>query len=74
MQRAEKIVYGRADAIVDGQHRNHYGASVELLAMVAEIKEDMGTLGAKQEIFAEYKRKFSRYSSFQKEMKHYFLN
>lgn len=59
---------------MDGQHRNHYGASVELLAMVAEIKEDMGTLGAKQEIFAEYKRKFSRYSSFQKEMKHYFLN
>lgn len=74
LQWAEKIVYGRADAIVDGQHRNHYGASAELLAMVAEIKEDMGTPGAKQEIFAEYKRKFPRHSSFQKEMKHYFLN
>lgn len=69
---AEKIVYSRADAIVSGQHRNHYGASAELLAMVAEIKEDMGTPGARQMVFAEYKRKFPRHSSFQAEMKYYF--
>lgn len=65
-------MYSRADAIVSGQHRNHYGASAELLAMVAEIKEDMGTPGARQMVFAEYKRKFPRHSSFQAEMKYYF--
>lgn len=69
---AEKIVYGRADAIVSGQHRGHYGDVAALLAMAAEIKEDMGTQGAKSEVFSEYKRKFPRHSSFQAEMKKYF--
>ena len=44
---AEKIVYSRADAIVSGQHRNHYGQSAQLLAIVGEIKESMGENGAK---------------------------
>ena len=69
---AEKIVYGRADAIVSGQHRNHYGQVAILLAMVGEIKESMGDIGARRIIFAEYQRKFPRHSSFQREMKHYF--
>lgn len=43
-----------------------------LLAITAEIKEDMGESGAMREIFAEYKRKFPRHSSFQAEMKFYF--
>ena len=69
---AEKIIYSRADALVSKQRRNHYGEAAELLAMVAEIKEDMGMEGAKRNIFAEYKRKFPRHSSFQAEMKKYF--
>lgn len=69
---AEKIVYSRADAIVGGQHRNHYGQSAQLLAIVGEIKEGMGESGAKQQIYAEYKRKFPRHSSFQSEMRTYF--
>lgn len=69
---AEKIVYSRADAIVGGQHRNHYGQSAQLLAIVGEIKEGMGKSGAKQQIYAEYKKKFPRHSSFQSEMKTYF--
>ena len=40
--------------------------------MVAEIKEDMGIKGARRTVFAEYKRKFPRHSSFQAEMKKYF--
>lgn len=70
---AEKIVYGRADAIVGGQHRNHYGEVAALLAVVAEIKESMGAKDAKAEIFAVYKGKFPRHSSFQAEMKSYFI-
>ncbi|MGF0033930.1 hypothetical protein ACQRBN_13355 [Bariatricus sp. SGI.154] len=69
---AEKIVYSRANAIVSGQHRSHYGEVAELLALVAEIKEGMGKLGAKQMIFQEYKKKFPRHSSFQAEMRGYF--
>lgn len=69
---AEKIVYSRADAIVGGQHRRHYGDVAVLLAMVADIKEGMGVKGAKTEIFAEYKKKFPRHSSFQGEMKRFF--
>ena len=69
---AEKIVYGRADAIISGQHRNHYGQVAILLAMVGEIKEGMGDIGARRIIFADYKRKFPRHSSFQREMKEYF--
>lgn len=69
---AEKIVYSRADAIVSGQHRNHYGEVAGLLAIVGEIKESMGMSGAGREIFAQYKSKFPRHSSFQKEMKYYF--
>lgn len=69
---AEKIVYSRADAIVGGQHRNHYGQSAQLLAIVGEIKEGMGKSGAKQQIYAEYKKKFPRHSSFQSEMRTYF--
>ena len=61
---AEKIVYSRADAIVGGQHRTHYGQSAQLLAIVGEIKEGMGKSGAKEQIYAEYKRKFPRHSSF----------
>ena len=40
--------------------------------MIAEIKEQMGEKGMRQEIFAIYKRKFPRHSSFQTEMKNYF--
>lgn len=69
---AEKIVYKRADAIVGGQHRSHYANVAGLLAITAEIKEDMGESGAMREIYAEYKRKFPRHSSFQAEMKFYF--
>ncbi len=69
---AEKIIYNRADAIVGGQHRNHYGDAAQLLAVVGEIKEHMGMSGAKREIFAEYKKKFPRHSAFQGEMKGYF--
>lgn len=69
---AEKIVYSRADAIVSGQHRRHYGEVAQLLALVAEIKEGMGEAGAKQMIFQEYKKKFPRHSSFQAEMRSYF--
>ena len=69
---AEKIVYSRADAIVGGQHRNHYGQSAQLLAIVGEIKEEMGQSGAREQIYAEYKKKFPRHSSFQSEMKTYF--
>ncbi len=69
---AEKIVYDRADAIVGGQHRRHYGKAAAMLSMVAEIKESMGNLGAKQEVFQAYKKKFPRHSAFQSEMKSYF--
>lgn len=69
---AEEIVYSRADAIVSGQHRNHYGEVASLLAMVGEIKESMGVRGARREIFTLYKKKFPRHSSFQGEMKTYF--
>ncbi len=71
---AEKIVYSRADAIVSGQHRNQYREVAVLLAMIGEIKEDMGEQGAKKEVFMEYKRKFPRHSSFQSEMKDYFFS
>ncbi len=70
---AEKIVYSRADAIVSGQHRCQYAEVAVLLAMVGEVKECMGIAGAKKEIFAEYKSKFPRHSSFQAEMKTYFI-
>ncbi|WP_455502912.1 hypothetical protein [Blautia sp.] len=69
---AEKIVHSRAEAIVGGQHRRQYGDVAVLLAMIAEIKEQMGEKGMRQEIFAIYKRKFPRHSSFQAEMKNYF--
>ena len=42
--------------------------------MIAEIKEQMGEKGMRQEIFAIYKRKFPRHSSFQTEMKNYLAN
>lgn len=69
---AENIVYKRADAIVSGQHRNHYGEVAGLLAIVGEIKEDMGQQEAKKCIYEQYKKKFPRHSSFQGEMKNYF--
>ena len=69
---AEKIVYSRADAIVSGQHRSHYHEVAVLLALTAENKEAMGVQGARQEIFAQYRKKFPRHSSFQGEMKSYF--
>lgn len=71
---AEKIVYNRADALVGGQHRNHYCEAAQLLAIVGEIKENMGECGAKGKIFAEYKCKFPRHSSFQRELKYYFID
>lgn len=69
---AEKIVHSRAEAIVGGQHRRQYAEVAVLLAMIAEIKEQMGKMGAKQSIFAVYKKKFPRHSAFQAEMKEYF--
>lgn len=69
---AEKTVYSRADALVSGQRRRHYREAAVLLAMVGEIKENMGEQGAKRAVFMEYKRKFPRHSSFQGEMKGYF--
>ena len=69
---AENIIYKRADAIVSGQHRNHYGEVAVLLAIVGEIKEDMGIQGAKRYIYEQYRKKFPRHSSFQGEMRDYF--
>lgn len=69
---AEQIVYRRADAIVSGQYRRHYGEVAELLALVAEIKESRGESGARQMIYQQYKKKFPRHSSFQAEMRNYF--
>ncbi|MGN0372599.1 MAG: hypothetical protein ACI4F3_07275, partial [Enterocloster sp.] len=69
---AEKIVYSRADAIVSGQYRRHYGEVAALLAVTAEIKESSGDIGAKKIIFQEYRKKYPRHSSFQAEMKSYF--
>ena len=60
---AENIVYKRADAIVSGQHRSHYGEVAGLLAIVGEIKEDMGIQGAKRCIYEQYRKKFPRHSS-----------
>lgn len=68
----EKIVYSRADAIVGGQHRRQYAQVAVLLAAVGEVKESMGISRARREIFAEYKRKYPRHFSFQREMKTYF--
>lgn len=64
---AEKIVSERVDAIVSGQHRNQYGQVAALLAVVGEIKESMGTHGAAREIWARYKGRFPRHSSFQRD-------
>lgn len=69
---AERTVHSRAEAIVGGQHRGQYGEVARLLAMLGEVKEDMGIKGARQTIFTEYKKKFPRHSSFQAEMKNYF--
>ena len=49
-----------------------YGEVAGLLAIVGEIKESMGVNGAGREIFVQYKKKYPRHSSFQKEMKYYF--
>lgn len=69
---AENIVYKRANAIVSGQHRSHYGEVAGFLAIVGEIKEDAGMQGDKRCIYEQYKKKFPRHSSFQREMKNYF--
>ena len=69
---AESIVYKRADAIVSGQHRSHYGEVAGLLAIVGEIKENIGMQGAKRHIYEQYRKKFPRHSSFQGEMRMYF--
>ena len=69
---AENIAYKRADAIVSRQHRKHYGEVAGLLAIVGEIKENMGTQGAQRLIYEQYKRKFPRHSAFQVEMRDYF--
>ena len=69
---AETIVYKRTDAIVSGQHRSHYGEVAGLLAIVGEIKEEMGVQGAERYIYEQYRKKFPRHSSFQGEMRDYF--
>lgn len=69
---AENIIYKRADAIVAGQHRSHYGEVAGLLAIVGEIKADMGMKGAERNIYEQYRKKFPRHSSFQAEMRVYF--
>lgn len=69
---AEDMVYKRADAIVSGQHRSHYGEAAELLAVVGEIKEDAGIQGAGKYIYEQYKKKFPRHSSFHGKMNNYF--
>lgn len=69
---AKKAVHSRADALVSGKYRRHYGEAAVLLAVAAEIEENLGTPGAMRETFAEYKKKFPRHSSFQAEMRKYF--
>lgn len=69
---AKKAVHSRADALVSGKYRRHYGEAAALLAAAAEIEKDLGTPGAMRETFAEYKKKFPRHSSFQAEMRKYF--
>ena len=65
----EKIIYHRADAIVGGKFRDHYGETALLLAALGEVKESLGYKGAKAAIQAEFKRKYPRHSAFQGAMR-----
>lgn len=69
---AEQIVHKRAEAIVSGQHRNQYEEVAYLLAIVCEIKENMGYQNVKETVYGQYRKKFPRHSAFQREMKYYF--
>ena len=68
---ASKMIHARADAIVGGQFRNYYGESAALLVALGDIRGSWGDDAEKMRIQAEYKRKFPRHSSFQKEMREY---
>ena len=59
----------RAEEIVSEQNRGRYREVATLLAVVGEIRESMGFSCYWAKIHAEYKAKFPRHSSFQKEIK-----
>lgn len=69
----EKIAYNRADAIAGGQFRRHYSESARLLAALGEVKESMGSTGARMAIRTEFKKKFPRHSAFQSAMNSWLL-
>ncbi|MBQ6887380.1 MAG: hypothetical protein IJN54_07725 [Lachnospiraceae bacterium] len=73
IDKLEKMIDGRVQAIVSGKYRNHYNSVAALVAALGEVKESLGKVQSKQMILQKYREQFPRYSSFIGELRTYGL-
>lgn len=71
IDKLEKMIDGRVQAIVSGKYRNHYNSVAALIAALGEVKESLGKVQSKQMILQKYREQFPRYSSFIGELRTY---
>lgn len=65
----EKIIDKRIKAIVSGKFRAHYRSAAAYAAALGEVKESWGEVNGKERVMQYYRAEFSRYSSFQAELR-----
>ena len=66
---AEKSAKRRIDAIVSGKHRKSYWKAAELILAIAETCWSNSESEKGQMLIDHFQKKYSRHSSFQKELK-----
>lgn len=71
MERIEIWIHRRVLGIMDANRRNYYGECAEFIAALGEVRESLGTSGAKARIMESYKAEYSRRRAFHEELRKY---
>ena len=74
IQKLEKWIRMRTDAIMNGSKRNYYGECASFIAALGEVEESRGRKDGKQIIMQEYRFLFSRRTAFHSELCSYGMN
>ena len=74
IQKMEKWIRMRTDAVMNGSKRNYYGECASFIAALGEVEESRGRKDGKQIILEEYRFLYSRRTAFHSELRSYGMN
>ncbi len=74
LKKLEHLVEIRVDGIMSGNHRRYYDECAAYVAALAEVKESLKLIKSKQNIFEQYRSKYSRRRAFHESLRNCGMN